>query len=102
MSVTYLVSQEYLDFYYRKYQGRAKGAKAILSLATGYEECLKLVAQGEMTEDPRHLMAADWDFSGAVICLYPQPWLVDDWIEYEDEERGCSGGICSCCGRTRD
>jgi hypothetical protein len=24
-------------------------------------------------------------------------WEPDDW-----EDRGCSGGVCSCCGRTRD
>ena len=28
--------------------------------------------------------------------------LRDDDYDYFDDDRGCSGGICSCCGRTRD
>jgi hypothetical protein len=108
MSITYIVSQEYLDFYYRKYLGRAKGAKAILSLFTEYKECLKLVAQGEMAEDPSHLIATNWDFSSAVVRFFPvMIWPEDyydkeDWLDSMRDDRGCSGGICSCCGRTRD
>lgn len=108
MNVTYVVSQDVLDSLYAKYLSRVKGVRALHSLHRNYELCSGLVARGEMTEDPDHLMAGEWDFSGAVVRFFPlapaEEYSEEDLREYwEDYWRDdpCSGGICGCCGRTR-
>ena len=108
MNVTYFVSQEALDELYVKYLGRVNGARALHSLHREYEICYGFVAHGELTENPDHLLAGEWDFSSAVVRFFPGlAWPQDyydeeDWLDLWRDDRGCSGGICSCCGRTRD
>lgn len=45
-----------------------------------------------------------WSLHNAPI-ISKKPVEYDEDEEYDewyDDDRGCSGGICSCCGRTRD
>lgn len=45
-----------------------------------------------------------WNLHNAPLALEEEEewdeWEEEEW--YDDDDRGCSGGICSCCGRTRD